>query len=596
MFKRKFMKLIKHPKMFFKDSKFFNRKIYNGIINDMHRDIPIVVSLTTFPPRVKYTVKTVYSLLNQSIKVDKIVIWLSKDEFKGVPEEFQDIIKHGVEVKFVDGNLRSYKKLIYALKEYGDSIIITCDDDVIYDKYMIERLYISYIKYPYDVSCHRAHLIQLDENNFPLPYKEWKMRISDHTPSYLHLATGVGGVLYPPNCFNNMVYNIDDIIKYAPTCDDLWFWCMEVLNGVKVRVVMNNITTLKYVPGSQQSDKGEQLHIVNVENGGNDNQLKNLISRYPDVLKIVTGKKNIYHRNIIDNDGRYNRVSHIAFICDDKYVMPTIVSIYSLITNKRSDTSYKIYVFADNISNDNRVKLEDTCNYRNVKLRIIDFSSDNMRYLHKNLNTKNLSASIAALQKFNIAECLPDIDKVLYLDSDIIVRKDVSEIYDIDISDVYGAASFDTSIMYSNKTKSINKNSYFNSGVMLLNLKKMRNDKIADKLIKFKESFGDESLMDQHVFNHVLKGNMKFFTLRYNLLYTNLLRAKSKYSMDQLNRLYHSEYHDIKDIRKKTVIIHFSSKDKPWKFFDTPLADEWYSYYKRTVYKDIPLNRISIKL
>ena len=596
MFNRKLIKLVKHPIMFFRDAKIFKYIKYCNLDRNVCRTTPIIVSMTTFPPRVKYAVKTVESLLNQSIKVDKIVIWLSKDEFDGIPSEFKALIKYGVEIKFVDNNLRSYKKLLYALKEYENSIIITCDDDVIYDKFMIEDLYLSYAKYPYDISCHRAHLMQLDENGFPVPYKEWKMRISDHKPSYLHVATGVGGVLYPPNCFNNRVYNVDDILKYAPTCDDLWFWSMEVLNGVKVRVVMNNITALKYVPGSQNSDKGEQLHITNVENGGNDNQLKNLIDRYPDILKIIHGKKEIYYRNIIDNDGNLDRVAHIVFICDNNYVMPTIVSIYSLLVNKRNNTVYKIYIFADNITDENKNKIKETCNYKRVEVSIIDFSSDNLHYLHGDSKAKNLSASIAALQKFNIPEYLTNIDKVLYLDSDIIVRKDVSEIYNINISDVYGAASFDTSIMYSNKTKSINKNSYFNSGVMLLNLKKMRKDNIANKLVKFKESFSDKSLMDQHVFNYVLKDNMKFFTLRYNLLYTNLIRARNKYTMDQLNRLYHSEYHDLREIRRKSVIIHFSSKDKPWKYFDTPLADEWYSYYKKTLYKDNELERVSIKL
>lgn len=194
-----------------------------------------------------------------------------------------------------------------------------------------------------------------------------------------------------------------------------------------------------------------------------------------------------------------------------------------------------------------------------------------------------------------IPELIQNEDKIIYLDSDIIVRKDLAELYGVNVKDLYAAVCFDTGLMYSKKTQSIDPVGYFNSGMMLLNAKKLREEKISEKLIKTKENLLDKSLMDQHVLNMVFTPNVAYLNIRYNLLYTNLLRAEDKYSMRRLNELNHSNYKNLADLRKDAVIIHFSSKDKPWMYVDTPLAEEWHKYYMQTSYKKIPLKRIKLK-
>lgn len=601
MFSRKLKKLIYHPKAFFRDM-----RIIRAVTRPLspapavsRRSTELIVSMTTFPPRAKFAAQTLDSILCQSLRPDRIVVWLAEDECGGqnVPAELMRYKDLNVEFHFTEKSMRSYQKLIFTIKEFPEAIIVTVDDDVIYSSTMLENLYVSYKKYPYDISCHRAHRILFDENNKPLPYKQWKMRISDRTPSFMHLATGVGGVLYPPHCLDSRFFDLEGIKKLAPTCDDLWFWAMEVLNGVKTRVVKGYNTQLEYAQGSQDLSRAgaNQLHKINVEGDGNDIQFANILKAFPDIMKIISGKKIIHHRHPIDNEGKSGRVAHLAFICDKNYIIPTVVCITSLIKNKLPETVYRIHIFASSVSEEDKQILLDACKGRKIDAEIIEFDAKQFEELHDEFSSKTLSASIAALQKFKLADSLPGIDKLLYLDSDIIVRKDLAEIYQIDIDDVYAAAAFDTGIMYSAKTKQINSTSYFNSGVMLLNLRRMREDNIPHKLIEFKKQYEDKSLMDQHVFNCVLKENVKFFTNRYNLLYTNLLRAKSKYSMDRLNSLMHTDFDSVADIRKQAVIIHFSSKDKPWKFYDTPLADEWYKYFLESNVKSATLERISIK-
>lgn len=606
MFSRKFKKLISNPKAYFLDSKLF-RAIGLGRLHQRYslpqikRNPRLIISMSTFPAREEFAAQTLESILKQTLRPDIIVVWLAEDECHGrnIPEKLVRFKDFGVEFNFVKNTIRSYQKLFFTKEKYPDDVIVTIDDDVIYREDMLELLYISYKKHPYDISCHRAHLIKLNSNNAPLPYKEWKMRISDKTPSYLHLATGVGGVLYPPYCLHPDWKLKEKFLNIAPTCDDLWFWAMEVMNGYKTRVIEGNNSKLVYARGSQNiADKDiNQLHALNVEQGANDVQLAAILRAYPQIMKIALGKRRQNINNIINNNKKESSRSKyipIVFICDESYVMPTVVAITSLKLNSKKDTKYKIYVISDKISEESKERLYNLAS-ENTNLVLINVSSSGLEYLHDTKKSKILSASISALNKFLIPELIQNEDKILYLDSDIIVRKDLSELYGVNIKDLYAAVCFDTGLMYSKKTQSIDPVGYFNSGMMLLNSKKLREEKISERLIKTKENLLDKSLMDQHVLNMVFTPNVAYLNIRYNLLYTNLLRAEDKYSMRRLNELNHSNYKNLADLRKDAVIIHFSSKDKPWMYVDTPLAEEWHKYYMQTSYKNIPLKRIKLK-
>lgn len=588
---RKLLKLIKNPKQYFIDSKLFYylglTKTKNKGLTKIKRQPELVVSLTTFPAREEFAAQTIETILSQSLLPDRIVIWLSEDECGGkiIPHKLSQFEKKGVEFRFTKYCLRSYQKLIFTLLEFPDSIIITVDDDVIYQEDMIEKLFLNYILHPDVISCHRAHLIKIDKDGNVLPYKEWKMRISDHNPSFLHLATGVGGVLYPPYCLFPDIVDIEKIKNLAPTCDDLWFWGMEVLNGYKVQVVNGNNSKLKYASGSQDLGKGgeNQLHNNNVEQGWNDIQLKNILIEYPEILDIAQGKSRKAYFDIISGKPHQTKNTiHVAFICDENYLVPTVVSITSLKINRNIKNKHNINILTNNISEDKKRFIKQI-EEENFSIRFIDFSTKDFEKLHEGPKAKNLSASIAALEKFKLADIL-NIDKVIYLDSDILVRKDLAELYDIDISNSYAGVCFDTGLMYSQRIQKINARSYFNSGVMLLNLKLLRKDRIGDKLIKEKAAYQDKSLMDQNIFNIVFKGHVKFLSIKYNLLYVNLMRARDKYSITQLNQLFKSNYRDLTSIRKESVIIHFSSKDKPWKNSNVPLSKEWASYYEQSIY------------
>lgn len=249
-------------------------------VNNCKRDVPIIVSLTSYSERFDELSLAVYSLLMQSVKPDRIILWLS-DEYNDLmelPYEITRYIKNGLEIRFVK-DIKSYTKIFYALKEFSDSIIVTADDDIYYPKNWLEKLYYSYITYPNDIQVHRAHRVLLNKNEI-MPYEKWEKHVSEESARFDNFLTGVGGVLYPPNCFKKEVLREDLFLKLAPTADDVWLWIMALLNNRKIRVVKNHIKILFSLNIMRQIfNTSKNLYQKN-SMGGNDKQISALLEFY----------------------------------------------------------------------------------------------------------------------------------------------------------------------------------------------------------------------------------------------------------------------------------------------------------------------------
>lgn len=246
---------------------------YRGV-TEIKRETPLIISLTSYTERYKDLPKTLYSLLNQSIKPDRIILWLDeeKNDLLSIPYEVSQFIKNGLEIRFVK-DLRSYTKSIYAFKEFSDCIIVNADDDIFYPKNWLKALYLSYIAHPSDIQVHRAHRVNLSK-----PYEKWDKHVKEESARYDNLLTGVGGVLYPPNCFTKEILRKDIFLKYASTADDIWFWVMALVHNRKIRVVKNHIQTLT-VNNIFTQLFAKTLYRQN-RKGANDEQINNLMKFY----------------------------------------------------------------------------------------------------------------------------------------------------------------------------------------------------------------------------------------------------------------------------------------------------------------------------
>ena len=251
----------------------------SGINTVTVREHKILVSLTSYKDRYNDLPKTLYSLFHQSLKPDKIILWLGNEtnDLTTLPYEITRFIKNGLEIRFVQ-DIKSYTKAIYAFKEYGNYIIVTADDDVYYKKNWLRKLYLSYISNPEDIHVHRAHRVLTDTRKKIIPYEKWHKHVNEESARFDNFLTGVGGVLYPPNCFTHEVLRSDIFLKYAPNADDIWFWIMALIHNRKIRVVKNHYKKLICVNILSHIFKSG-LYKKN-KLGGNDTQLNDLMTLY----------------------------------------------------------------------------------------------------------------------------------------------------------------------------------------------------------------------------------------------------------------------------------------------------------------------------
>lgn len=244
-------------------------------INQKKRLVPIIISLTSFPPRLKYLHLTLASLLNQSEKPDRIILWLSQNEIKkdDLPKKIKKLQNKGIEIKFIQENIKSYKKLIYTLKIIKNGIIITTDDDEIYPQDFIKKMIDKYDKK--NIIAYRCRYMKKIKKSELSPYQTWK-HAKSNKPSFNLFPIGVGGILYPPNSLNKEVFNKKIYLKYAPTGDDIWFKAMALLNNRKT--IMVNQKSKKFISINKAQETN--LWKNNVLNNKNDEQIKNIFDYY----------------------------------------------------------------------------------------------------------------------------------------------------------------------------------------------------------------------------------------------------------------------------------------------------------------------------
>lgn len=212
-------------------------KIPEHPLNTDIRERKVIVSLTSFPERINIVHNAVKSLLLQSYKPDRILLWLAKEQFEKIkiPEKLLSLQKVGLEIRFCE-DLKPHKKYYFAMQEQGDHLLLTYDDDLIFPPDSIEKLIYWHKKYPGCIICNRAQTFPVKENGKLMSCSEWKVYSEEgcHTPSYKIMASTGGGCLYPPHCFGEMVYNLDYIKKYSFMADDIWMKTMALYYEVKI--------------------------------------------------------------------------------------------------------------------------------------------------------------------------------------------------------------------------------------------------------------------------------------------------------------------------------------------------------------------------
>ena len=250
-----------------------------------------------------------------------------------------------------------------------------------------------------------------------------------------------------------------------------------------------------------------------------------------------------------------SEIYHIAVACDNSFVNHTIVTLHSL-KKFNSNRTFFVHILDSGISGKFRLKF---------KLFLFRFGFKFQFYKIDYSQIKNAPVShhvnLASYNRLFLSNILNEkIERVLYLDSDIIVLGQIDTLLDCDIKDFFvGAAAEIITNSDRNRLELNSFDQYFNAGVLVVNLKKWREENIFSKFVDFiSENSIKIKYWDQDVLNYCLKNKWLRLPQKYNLTHFYFYPNDYTPSYFGLNQT------QCEEIQKDPVIIHFTSHQKPW--------------------------------
>ena len=251
----------------------------SGISDTKYSNNNIIVSLTSYGRRLQDVAFAIESIMQQTMKANRIILWLAHEDYKHIPQSLILLQKRGLEIEECD-DILSYKKIIPTLLKFPQDTIITIDDDAFYDYDVLERLITAYQKSPQYIYCCRAHKMKIANDGTLKPYMEWDWVVSEEGPDVLNFFTGCGGVLYPPHSLDEEVLNESVFAEICKFADDVWLNAMALKKGTRVsKVVTRKLSGEDFLSNDIIQDMA--LNKINtLGNVLNDSQIKTVFNKY----------------------------------------------------------------------------------------------------------------------------------------------------------------------------------------------------------------------------------------------------------------------------------------------------------------------------
>ena len=272
------------------------------------------------------------------------------------------------------------------------------------------------------------------------------------------------------------------------------------------------------------------------------------------------------------SSGNTKREIPVFFAIDDNYVPFFAVTLTSLLDNASHDYFYKIYVLTTSLRKEYAEQLRFIVDDMSADNASIDFVSvrEEMEKSSGNFHLRHYYSRETYCRIF-IPKVFPQYDKVLYLDSDIVVTGDISELYNIELgNNLVGAANeevmvdYDVFGTYVEKALGVDRYDYFSAGVLLINAKLYREEKIEEKFIDLMNAFKFRVTQDEDYLNVLCNGRVKKIDIGWN---------KSAYK---------TEGFDDKNLK----LIHYKINWKPWHYDNIFYEDYFWKYAKETFLYD----------
>lgn len=270
-----------------------------------------------------------------------------------------------------------------------------------------------------------------------------------------------------------------------------------------------------------------------------------------------------------------NHKIHIALAADSNYIIPITVVLQSIFDNNQGEYIHIYLLYLEGTLKERELNfLTNFTQQRKGTFTELEVKQEQIEGFPETRHGK------ATLLRLCLPILLPNLDKILYLDGDIIVNGNLSELYQSDISFYYVAAVKDSASIYDIRYQtSMNIESshfYYNAGILLLNLAALRKADLAEQMNLFiQKYFGQISAPDQDFLNYISQKKTLYIPPKYNMNY-----ALEK---DIITKIWNKE--EIKEAKKSPVIIHYIGSTKPWSILSVhPRRKLWWKYLRKTCF------------
>lgn len=288
----------------------------------------------------------------------------------------------------------------------------------------------------------------------------------------------------------------------------------------------------------------------------------------------------------------------VVFAADDNYVPQLATTMYSAMSNADTSRFYDIVVLQRNITWDKQQRLKAFFKqqFNNMELRFINVDR---LVSGVDLSTNNAHISVETYYRFLIQEVLPFYNKVLYLDSDIVINGNIAELFDTELGDNLLAAVHDIDFLgnlnmkdgkrlkYNREVLGMkNPYEYFQAGVLVLNTKAMREQYSIAQWLTF-ASNPEYIYNDQDVLNVHCEGKVTFLDWNWNVMHDCANRVANVFSYAP-----NDAFDAYQESRQNPLIIHYAGFEKPWKNPDCDFASYYWRYARQTPFYERLIKKI----
>lgn len=259
-----------------------------------------------------------------------------------------------------------------------------------------------------------------------------------------------------------------------------------------------------------------------------------------------------------------SRIIPIFFAADDKYVKFMMVCMRSIIENSSPRYRYRMHVLHTDITVENQamVKRMETSN---CKISFVDVS-DELKKIEKKISLRDYYSATTYYRVF-IADMFPEYDKVLYVDSDTVIREDIANLYQYNLGSNYLGAVRDQLVVqtdiygdYVEKVLGISRGAYFNAGVVLINCEQFRKKHMLKQFIDLLNTYTFVVAQDQDYLNLLCKDNVLWLDPRWNVQMIGSIPFEEEASK----------------------LVHYNLTPKPWNNKDCRMGNYFWEYAKQT--------------